>query len=146
MDNLFEHLGGILKPHAASLAAGSKLTVNKDLSFTPKTLGLTESYRKQLATIALSVDVNMNAILGMITTDQLNQVIEDHKHIEWQHPEGNALNTVKLTGIYKSEGKWWLSFDDSLLAGFDMGSYQLHDMNIEDVLAFMATCENIIMS
>lgn len=142
--DLLSTIGPGLHAHALATSFGMnadraiQLVTNKDLSFTGSKASLTNIFRDQLKAIAKSVDVNMNAILGMLTTEQLSQVVADHKHFKWNTKEGEGY----LTGLTFSGGKWMLSFDTHSLE-YDY-SYELHDLEIQDVLGLLATCENVM--
>lgn len=137
---------GFLKGHAALVSAG--ITTEQALSIVtgePICKSLTETYRKQLTDIATSVDVNINALLNMLSVDQIYTTIEDHRGIKWSDPDCDSREqSLTLSGVTKSEhGVWWLSFEVYPFIG-DECSYQLHDLDIQDVLALLATVENVI--
>lgn len=152
MKDLFQTLGQPLKVHAALLQMGvsteraTQLITNRDLTFKANTMSLTQTFRDQLKKIAESVDVNINALLNMLTVDQITQVIEDHAGVKWSDPDcDDREQSLSLSGITKSEhGVWWLSFTVYPFMD-DECSYQLHDLEIQDVLALMQTIENVII-
>jgi hypothetical protein len=112
------------------------IITNSDLSFSVSRPSLTECYRRQLKVIAESVDVSINAILGMLTTDQIKEVIKQHKHIGWSEPHTNGI--MFLDGITReTNGTWCLCFDDRF--------YTLHDLDIQECLSLLATCENVML-
>jgi hypothetical protein len=140
--DLLNIIGGPLRDHAKLVAAGipvnqaTRIITNEDLSFTSvkKPMTLTDTYREQLCVIAQSVDVNLNALLGMLTPEQAQQAVTNHEQVLWLHPEEST--GVHLSGLTQAKGVWWMEFefaDDGLPAG----SYQLHDLMILDVLGFM---------
>jgi len=138
----FNELGKILKPHAVLTSMGlpseraMEIVNNRNLTFTPKYMSLTETFRAQLKAIAESVDVNINAMLNMLTTDQIAVVIENHKHLEWQSNNGKMI----LWGISKSSKEWLLEF----YSGSTPFVMRLHDIEIQDVLSLLATVENTL--
>ncbi len=150
--DLLTHLGDVLRPHAQLVAAGIKSERATEI-LTGMNLRqssgntLTNTFREQLKTIARGIDINLNALLGMCTTEQLAQVVEDHRHIKWSDPDSDDRDkTLVLSGITKDPDthKWWLSFEVFPFVG-DEGSYLLHDLEIQDTLGLMATIENIII-
>jgi hypothetical protein len=155
MNDLFNELGRVLKPHAAMVSEGVlpvialNLMPNKYLAVQPKPLSLTETYRRQLATIAQSVDVNINALMAMLTPRQAEEVIAQHKHIAWSNPDAeDRSQDLHLSCIERNGSKqeWWLGFTTPAVLDGDepLLTYRLHDLEIQDVLAFMATCENVL--
>ncbi len=150
--SLLQALGQPLSVHATLVGMGIEseramqiITNHKDLSFKPKYMSLTQTFRDQLKSIAVSIDVNINSMLNMLTCDQIDQAIEDHKGFKWSDPDCDDKDqTLTLTGITKSsDNVWWLAFDVFPFVGNEC-SFQLCDLNIEDVLAFMQTVENTI--
>lgn len=142
----FETLGKILKPAAVLTSMGLtpertlEIVNNHNLTFTTKYMSLTETFREQLKTIAKSVDVNINAMLNMLTTDQINDVLDKHKHFQWHYPNGEGY--MELRGITKDEIGFWLDFEEDPFC--ETVSYRLHDLEIQDVLSLLATVENCL--
>lgn len=119
------------------------LLTNPDLSFKPKYMSLTQTFREQLKAIANSIDVNINAILKMLTLDQIAEVLDHHKHILWSMPENINSDKMLLQSItLETDGSWLLHFDANSIE-FEY-SYKLDQLAIEDVLSFLSTIESII--
>lgn len=133
---LFEQLGKDLNPNH-----GIDLTVNKDISFTIIQKRISTMYREQLRSIAHGIDININKLLDMLSQENIDQAIKNHKANIWQHPE--SFDGAILISITKVKDIWWLKFvgsDD----GIPAGSFQLHACMIEDVLSFMETLEDVV--
>lgn len=148
--DLFNELGKALIPHADLVGMGinsdqaMRIVTNKDLSFTAKPMSFTETYRSQLKVIAQGIDVNINNLLNMLTPPQVEQVIDQHKHIEWHCP--NNGEPFFLNCIEGRRGNWIFGFDNQKINDGDapLITYRLHELEIQDVLSFMATIENVI--
>ena len=137
--SLLNQLREDLNPHAAgNILADEKLSFN-----VTKAPTLANSYREQLKLMAISIDVNINALLGMLNTEQIAQVVENHQEVLWEHPEDESATQCLLSGITKELKVWWLEFNEAA-NGVPAGSYQLHDCKIEDVIGLMETIEKII--
>lgn len=105
-------------------------------------MSITETYREQLKEVAIGVDTSIHLLLNICTVHQLNEVVEQHKHIKWDSP---IINTkMVLDGICKKGDNWYMLFQ-FLNSKFETGSYLAHDLNIQDVLGLMATCENVLL-
>lgn len=144
----FETLGKTLKPHAVLTSMGLsseralEIVNNRNLTFTPKYMSQTEAFRAQLKAIAESVDVSINSYLNMLTTDKIAEVIEQHKHIEWDSPKENCK--MELTGISKMVSCFVLEFKNHIVFDNKKPAYRLHDLEIQDVLSLLATVENCL--
>lgn len=148
--SLLQTIGQPLSIHAELVNAGLasdralELITNPDLSFKPKYMSLTQTFRQQLATIAKSIDININALLGMLTVNQIEQAISVHSGIKWVDPDDHSgEQSLSLIGITQDDHKkWWFEFEYAVFA--DPLTYELHDLNMDDILNFMETLENIV--
>lgn len=154
--SILETLGSTLKTHAHMVASGvnsnraMKLVTNADLSFKSEPISITQSFRDQLHTIAQGVDVNINNLLNMLTPQQVEQAISDHKHIQWSDPDcESGERSMRLDCIERDGNKqeWWLGFTTEEARDGDkpLLVYRLHSLEIQQVLAFMQTIENVLI-
>jgi len=130
--NIYKQLGADLAP---------------DTSLTQKPISIAETYRQQLKIIAQGIDVNINNLLNLATTDQLLGIVELHQDIPFCDPDGSlpmSLSgiTLKVDNEVK-EATWMLSFV-ALGFGTPAGTYRLHDLEIADVMGLLETVERIM--
>lgn len=121
----------------------SKQPVNlvvDNLSFSTHRMSIIKRIQTDLKAIAELIHDTGIALLDSLTLEQINTVLEDHRHIRWECPNSLVKMDMGLTGIYKHESKWVLKFDESGVSG----EFELHDLNIQDVLGLLQTCENVL--
>lgn len=126
---------GFLKGHAALVSAG--ITTEQALSVvTGEPTHNAEYYRTELRKMAMEVDNTIINTLNSLTTDQITAVISDHKHIPFTNPYGGKQ--MFLQGITMGRlGNWYLVFDNGK-------ECRLHELDIQEVLGLMATCDNCL--
>lgn len=105
-------------------------------------MNLTEAFSERLKTIAVGIDTNMNNLLSMMTTEQLKEAVQDHSHVGWTNP--NARYKMVLMGVTRRNDKWLFDFEVNNVA-YACGEYEAHDLEIQDVLGFMQSCENVLL-
>lgn len=124
----------------------TKLSVSGGLTFTPVKESLADTYRQQLKIIANGVDVNLNALLNMLSVGQIEELVESHQDVIWQHPEDDGLNGCHLCGLTKgaASGDWWLEFE-YVEDGRGAGSFKICDCELSDVLGLMEAIETVLL-
>lgn len=104
-------------------------------------MSITETFREQLKETAISIDKHLNILLNISTTDQLKEAIEQHKHIQWENP---SIRTKMVLDSITKKGNTWLFQFEFANIDFSCGPYLAHDLEIGEVLNFMATIENVL--
>ncbi len=112
-----------------------------DTSLTQKPITIAESYRQQLKIIAEGIDVNINHLLNLATTDQLEAILDKHESITWSSPTGGL--PMELVGLTKSNDNWMLTFG-TVDFGTPAGTYKLHDLEIADVMGLLDSVEQVL--
>lgn len=113
-------------------------------------MSTTEAFREQLKVIAIGISDNVKNMLNMLTPEQMEQVIKDHKHFEWENNTGVGDKYLHLLDIERDGDKneWVLGFGDYMVIRAEDPIYRfnINDLEIEDVLAFMCSIENLLFT
>lgn len=119
--------------HALNPKNGIDISAAKDMSFKATKTSLTATYRKQLATINGSVVINAMALLGMLNSEQLAKVVNQHKAV-WSQPYKNG--TMVLDGITLGPKGYVLSFGKK--------EFTLRELKTADLLDLMEVLERVL--
>jgi hypothetical protein len=110
---LFEDLGRDLKPEFASTT-------------------ITDIYRLKLQVLAESIDLTINHWLDVLTTEQLNRVVERLKKSVF-----DTFHNSTIINIVKHGEEWLFYFDTN-------HKLKLRDIETADVLNIMAVIEKVM--